>query len=518
MENSLGRPSHHSAKRVSRASNTIARLSEPITGQGLAEKTREVCRNTRNKFRDPVLSLPTATEESRDAELGDLKWACYTEVMKDRSRLFREGESSLSPGILTGDYFFNAVCLLSQKPELVRNLFDCWEINQEGVYGVWIQVDGTWTEQTIDEVIPMISTQAGCLTIGGILGAEEELWPMILEKAYARAWGGIDQVQFGSCLSTLRDLTGAAYTTFKDFTDCSMVLERIQVALSHNWLLLATANTVKGQELGLYKDELYSVVEVSRPNTFKMNDDSVLVHLRDHRRSPKNDELKGNSSTQTHFQKGSSATFKQGHITIPLKDFGTFIDSLSVLMVEPEWENHSVQLDQSQSNKSLVALEVFEEADLCVSIDQLDPRHFDHSDQYHYSYLRITVCRVTEKQVQFIDCKLSSQRSIFLSDKLVPGKYLVLVQTYWHETTTDRTLTLAVSSQKRVTVQGRETSSSFFDRLEYYLWTNFARNNQDTFESKHTELSDCNWYARVTQPRDQRIRLRRDHPDICQLG
>lgn len=471
----------------------IEEVSESIEGKGLAKKAREACRNMGIRFRDPVLQLLSTTEYSFSADVGDLRWASYSDILSGRPELFSTTNSPLKPGILTGGYLFNALSLLCLRPHLVRRLIDCHTTDNHGVYGAWIMKDGRWTEQVVDDWLPMVSMTDSEMAVGCIIGHENEIWPAIVEKAYARAWSGIDQVQLGDTVATLRDITGAAYTIFKDLTDVDVIAERLEVALSHRWLLAVATDTDTGMDIGLLKDELYGVVDVNRIKVSGQATEKMLIQIMDHRKTA---TWKGAWSKNTHewtLQSTSKCVNIEGCFWVELNDFAKLFSSLAVFMVQPSWLNIALEINQQQLNKSICLLEVKTETEISIAIDQIDPRNQSCHYNYSYSYIRITVARLGDDQIQFIDSKLSAQKSIFLSDNLVPGRYVVLLQTYWPESTLDRRFTLSVSSAEPVTLQQAAPTTVLFERLEYCLWTNFARNNQDTFDDRSTGIPGIVW-------------------------
>lgn len=471
----------------------VVEVSEPVEGRGLAQKTRETCRKLDIRFRDPVLQLPNNTEESLEAEVGDLKWASIAEVLRYRPDLFSSSASPLQPGLLTGGYLFNALSLLFLRPHLVRRLIDCHTADNNGVYGVWIMKDGRWTEQVVDDFLPMVGITDHEMTIACSIGHDGEIWPAIIEKAYARAWGGIDQVQLGCTIGALRDLTGAAYTVFKDLSDSDVIADRLEVAIQHRWLLAAMPDTASGQSIGLLRDEYYGIVNVSRLRSNLSCTQKVLVQIMDHRRSANWKGAWSAGSPEWTPEARNNCAESDGCFWIEMADFIRLFNSLAVYMVEPSWTNLTVEINQLQSNRAISLIEVKKETEISIAVDQLDPRNHSQSTQYRYSYIRVTVARLGVDQIQFIDSKMSAQKSIFLSDRLVPGRYLVMLQAYWPEGASDRRLNLSVSSAESVTLQQAQISGVLFERIEYCLWSNFARNNRETFDSRPTSIPDCYW-------------------------
>jgi calpain-15 len=78
----------------------------------------------------------------------------------------------------------SAIMLISHHPEIIKRLFERIEINELGMYGVWLCVDGEWKIIIVDDFIPTENSRAVFSRNNGL-----ELWVMLLEKAYAKAYG-----------------------------------------------------------------------------------------------------------------------------------------------------------------------------------------------------------------------------------------------------------------------------------------------------------------------------------------
>lgn len=99
-------------------------------------------------------------------------------------------------------------------PKLVERLFLTKEYNDEGVYRVKICKNGEWHEIVVDDYFP-------CTPMGGPIfskGHGNELWVLILEKAYSKLHGSYKGIVAGRPHEAMMDLTGCPATSysFKD--------------------------------------------------------------------------------------------------------------------------------------------------------------------------------------------------------------------------------------------------------------------------------------------------------------
>ena len=108
-------------------------------------------------------------------------------------------------------YLLCCLSSLAEQPSLIKRLFDIEHANDQGVYAVWLNINGKWKEIILDDYFPVRVTPKGTkLAMSNT--DEDELWVLLLEKAYAKAYGSYDDIQGGDPVYAMRDLTGAPYS------------------------------------------------------------------------------------------------------------------------------------------------------------------------------------------------------------------------------------------------------------------------------------------------------------------
>ena len=113
-------------------------------------------------------------------------------------------------------------------------------LNCAGRYAVKFFVHGSWTTVVVDDWIPCIETQHTTSGAGAHLspstaiwepafsssaqhgdasaGATRELWPLLLEKAWAKLHGSYEAIAGGYAEETLHCLTGGTYLPSRSTT------------------------------------------------------------------------------------------------------------------------------------------------------------------------------------------------------------------------------------------------------------------------------------------------------------
>lgn len=86
-------------------------------------------------------------------------------------------------------------------------MFKTDRMSNEGVYCIEICKNGTWREVVIDDYFPCDMNEPVFSHAHG-----NELWVMLLEKAWAKLHGSYERIEAGLAENVFRDLTGAPAT------------------------------------------------------------------------------------------------------------------------------------------------------------------------------------------------------------------------------------------------------------------------------------------------------------------
>ena len=101
--------------------------------------------------------------------------------------------------------------MLEKDEQLIKRLFKggTTEYCDEGIYRLSLYIAGRWRTVTVDDYIP-------CLPYGTPFFAEiqgsNSIWLSVIEKAFAKIFGGYKYLDGGSATEALRMLTGAPLT------------------------------------------------------------------------------------------------------------------------------------------------------------------------------------------------------------------------------------------------------------------------------------------------------------------
>ena len=95
---------------------------------------------------------------------------------------------------------------MAERPQLIERLFDVRNVNNEGIFAVWINVNGMWEQVILDDYFP---SNRGEFAFSH--SEQKELWVALIEKAYAKCYGNYKIISGGDPVLAMRDLSGAPF-------------------------------------------------------------------------------------------------------------------------------------------------------------------------------------------------------------------------------------------------------------------------------------------------------------------
>lgn len=199
--------------------------------------------------------------------------------------IFKDGIDpyDIRGGELKDEWFLSALQILAENPKLVERLFIKPDCNPMGFYKIRICKNGEWNVVTIDDYFP-------CYVNGGPIftfGEGNELWVMLLEKAYAKLHGSYYSLTSGNVIEALSDLTGCPVKSVQftkgddkeDFEDIEDQVEEWWEQLTEwdekGYLIFTTSAKLDSDENNTYKKKkipshAYAIIGIAEGNEVKL--------------------------------------------------------------------------------------------------------------------------------------------------------------------------------------------------------------------------------------------------------
>lgn len=365
------------------------------------EKLAQYCQDNQVRFADKAFP-PTSESlignprpKDYNGSFSKYGYARPENVFSDNDfDLFRKIEPSdiLQGGL--GDCYF-LVCLsgLAEYPPLIGRLFEFDEKNPYGFYPIWLHINGSWKRYIVDDYLPVVK---GSNRLAFSRTDENEMWVMLLEKAYAKAYGGFWNIAGGDPVHALRDLTGAPYDRISNFEDPNYVWNKLKRANDQEFMMTCftknTQITEEKHETGIVSGHAYTILDV-RKYTDAQGRSQKLVKIRNPwGKFEWNGAFSDNSSLWRREDKHEYIIpGDDGVFWMRAEDFVQHYQGVGLLAIKPDYRSNAIRLAQSKkANKSIARLIVDPSScnqqgtnEVFISIDQTDSRSVN-KDSYSY--------------------------------------------------------------------------------------------------------------------------------------
>ena len=347
-------------------------------------------------------------------------------------------KSDILQGALGNCYFLAALCSMAENSDsLIRRLFITTEINKYGIYCVQICFNGEWRAVIVDDFFPCYSEDHGpCFTKGN----NNELWVMILEKAWAKLHGNYEKIEAGVASESLRSLIGAPVEVyFKDDPDINLWVI-LKDAFKNGYPMTAGVDeeeNLSGSKIGkknLVPSHVYSLLSV-----FEVNHPTRGLQRLLRLRNPwGNKEWKGDWSDEStvwtddllkklnHDKNANDGTF--------FIEYGDFIESFSEIAVSfyhPDYKYTSIGFKPSKK-ANYFNVKIDKTGEYYFSTTQVSKKLLGDEMEYKYSVIKLLIAKIDSTgQLKFIDAKQKNDQSMFISVKcLEAGNYVVYVKAF----------------------------------------------------------------------------------------
>ncbi|MGL4948626.1 MAG: C2 family cysteine protease, partial [Mycoplasma sp.] len=143
----------------------------------------------------------------------DFKWCRAEEIFGSEDfQVFHEGidEDDILQGSLGDCYFLSAIGALCKFPKWIQKLFYIKEKSEEHCYGVYLRINGIWELVWVDDYVPYTGRYSKRFAFSSANG--NELWMVLLEKAWAKINGSFARVGCGGLPHEVFDVVTEAYS------------------------------------------------------------------------------------------------------------------------------------------------------------------------------------------------------------------------------------------------------------------------------------------------------------------
>lgn len=424
-------------------------------------------------------------------------------------------------------YLIDALNVLSLQPGAVIRLFEKKKVCKQGIYSLWLNIDGVWTQNIVDDYIPIYDDHYGKTKIffSTPNPVHKEIWYCLLEKALAKAFGGYRNLFHGFENYAVRDLTGAPHSMHdipyispdkqikqREVDHMNDIWEKLFKSVKKGYLLSVVPRvptnkeSIRNRDLqipnkkyylseGIYSGHSYGIVTIQEV-VLEQGKVVRLIKLR----NPWIDEVwLGDWCKSSPLWTGSlrrrleyPEDADNGEFWIQITDFMNYFECLNIYKLIPGFNYNAVKVINKDKRfmRSVVRITVPTKGKYTFSVNQKDLRHFEDRS-LKYSPVKLTLGMIQKDEFKLLSHTSSTKlRNTYIRKLIDKGEYYLLIEKHGvpentkainsNRDTYKHLNTLIVSSYGPKTcflkpLVDREGSDTMFDYLTYYGWKGYSK-------------------------------------------
>ena len=322
------------------------------------------------------------SEKAKSIKTSEIGFARAKEIFGDNYTLFSDKieMGDVMQGSLGDCYFLSSVASLCKFPGLLKRMFRQSSKNENGFYEITLFIDGKRQIVIVDDYLPVYKkNNKPCYAKSN----KNEIWVMLLEKAWAKVNGGYANIISGLPCEAMEFLTGIGSLIFdlqnldnEDVEDYKYeIIKNVQLADKDNCLITCSTTADSAiQRVGLVEGHAYTLISFHKIETSQ----GKSVYLFRIRNPWSQGEWTGDWSDKSNLWDSKA----KSQVDFTNKDEGIFFmnDSdffkyfthveICYLLFDSETVSYEITEDKNLKNASVFNVEIEGEGSLSVSISK----------------------------------------------------------------------------------------------------------------------------------------------------
>lgn len=383
----------------------------------------------------------------RNQEMRAFEFQRSSVYFKNRPKVFDDISSEdIIQGALGDCYFLAAVSSIAEHPHRLERLLLSKEHRGDGIFAVALCLNGVWEEVLLDDFAPC--TRAGELAFNK--SKSDELWVVLLEKAWAKVHGGYLNIEAGLTREALRDLTGASAKTFFLRQNPEEIWGHLMEAERQHFIMTAGSDNLSGgsdayiQKIGICGSHAYSLLAVYQLK--KQGWGFVLSETGqdyDHRvvkvRNPwGKGEWKGDWAdsdprwtADLRSRLGASLDPEDGIFFMGWKDFREYFSDVQICYFHDGFKYSAAKFESQRNEQVFLKVKIDSPGKYYFSVNQRNRRFYRKDAGYKYSKLGWVLGRQENQSASFVASGNKPDKENWDVADCPAGEYYVQVDTPW---------------------------------------------------------------------------------------
>lgn len=188
---------------------------------------------------------------------GTFRWYRASQIFKNREKVYDSfSGDDIIQGLLGDCYLLSSISALAEFPGRVEKLFMQKEKNAAGCYVVSLYVSGKRVDVVLDDYFPVDPSNQPAFAGS----KDQELWVMLIEKAWAKVHGNFEIIEGGDSRESLAAITGAPVEYNKHQNFKQEELWNLIKGFDRNNYAMCTGASVEVK--GIVKSHAYTLIGV----------------------------------------------------------------------------------------------------------------------------------------------------------------------------------------------------------------------------------------------------------------
>jgi len=375
-------------------------------------------------------------EKQQRADLSSCKWLDAVSIYQRFDVAgYKVSPLDVKQGSLGDCYFIAAISAVAEVAERARRcIISRNHYNTAGIHSVALCVAGLWEEITLDDNFPCLGTKPAFSQ-----SKNQDLWVLLLEKAWAKVHGGYLNIESGYISEALFGLTGApVYSFFTTPKNSDANWKAILEAERNNYIMCASSKNLKSgsdaqdSNTGLSYSHAYSLLSGVEVNS---NGRPVrLVKLRNPwGRGEWKGEWSDNSPLWTPQLKAQLQVTNEddGIFYMSWDHFQKYFNDFDVCYYEENFQRCAKKYTSSPTTPTVVQFDIHTPGQYYFSLHQTNKRMFRKADNYVYSNLSMIIGRLEGNSVKFVGSVSKTEEHLWFKANCQPGSYVAYIMTPW---------------------------------------------------------------------------------------
>ena len=220
------------------------------------------------------------SEKAKNIKTNEIGFFRAKEIFQNDYNLFSDKieMGDVQQGSLGDCYFLSSVASLCKFPNLIKRMFRQNTKNEDGFYEITLYIDGKRQIIIVDDYLPALKkNKKPCYAQSN----KNEIWVMLLEKAWAKVNGGYANIISGLPCEAMEFLTGVGSLIYdlehldtEDIEDYKYeIIKNVQLADENNSLITCSTKADSNiQKVGLVEGHAYTLVSFNKITTSQGKD------------------------------------------------------------------------------------------------------------------------------------------------------------------------------------------------------------------------------------------------------